>query len=101
MSSNTDNDDSRTEEALASEPTVEEDHSVIIASDDGRLFRLTKERWQDPDFEIVGPAKHWIEEGFLKKGVIAANLPMNPIEPFFACYLLNTAMLNKKTPENK
>ncbi|WP_437728384.1 hypothetical protein [Sorangium sp. So ce861] len=100
MSSHKD-DGGRTEEALTSEPRGGEDDSVIIASDDGRLFRLTKERWQDPDFEIVGPAKRWIEEGFLKKGVVAANLPMNPIEPFFACYLLNTAMLNKKNPEDK
>ncbi|WP_437941798.1 hypothetical protein [Sorangium sp. So ce341] len=78
-----------------------DDDSVIIASDDGRLFRLTKERWQDPDFEIVGPAKRWIEKEYLRKGVIAANLPMNPIEPFFACYLLNVAMINKKIPNNQ
>ncbi|WP_437718330.1 hypothetical protein WMF45_19055 [Sorangium sp. So ce448] len=94
-------DESRSRVDLAKELTGGEDDSIIVASDDGRIFRLAKERWQNTDFEIRGPAKKYVENRYLKRGVVAANMPINIVEPFFACYLLNIAMINKKIPSRE
>lgn len=76
------------------------DDSLLIVSDDGGIYRLVKERWQDPAFKVEGRLATWLNDSFIHQGVVMAHLPpCDPLKPFFFCYLLNLGMI--KAPPKK
>jgi hypothetical protein len=71
------------------------DNTLLIATDDGKIYRLVEERWRQSDYELQGDAADFIKKDLLDNGVIVAKIPLNPVEPFFTCYLINLSMIKQ------
>ncbi|WP_438034761.1 hypothetical protein [Sorangium sp. So ce204] len=70
------------------------DQTILIAGDDGQIHQILREEWSATQ-TLAGDAKDWVEQNMLRNGVTLANLPVDVLDPFFACYLLNLAMIKE------
>lgn len=90
----------KTDKGNDNETNDDGDNTLLIATDDGKIYRLVEERWRLPEFELGGDGDiaKFLKSRLLDNGVVTAHLLANPIEPAFTCYLLNLSMI-KTAPE--
>lgn len=73
--------------------TSEDDWSVVLVAEDGKLYRLNKPDWENPTYQVTGDEATEIRTVYVEPNSILAKIPEKP-SAFFACWFLNVRYLN-------
>ena len=80
--------------ALGAEEAAEDDDwAVILVDEVGRLYRLEKDVWTNPTYQVTGDDAVKIRESYVVPNSITAKVPYTP-GAFFACWFTNVRILN-------